>query len=410
MLIVYINVLLWLFSLSFFVIRYQRNAQAFFLNYFFYILFFSLFYISLPICVSLISGTSAVFASEQTISATANIGTYFVFVFLLSYILSVDKSFKLDRITRIRIRWIIFLSKIIVTSIALYVCFILMVHLTDILAIYGRRGQQSTFSFYLETTYKIKPLFIVSILLISHLFLSQQKGNYLLLLLPFIGYDLIFSGRTYLFGILILFFILKVIQGRLFKLIYVFIGIFLIAAISAIRNPGLGDFELVTLILIFYEFINTFSTAHLMYESPLAQDFLYSVNYSFFRILPSPFYSIFFGDYVSYTQITGDANPLGWGLAGSLVAEAISFKNLFITMIFPFFIVIYGVFMNYFFRSKTYSGVILFIISLIFLQQIIRYSFFELASYPFYVLLFFGFHIILIDLYSLKRNEGHRKC
>ena len=407
MLIVYINVFLWLFSLSFFVIRYQRNAQAFFLNYFFYILFFSLFYISLPICVALISGTSAVFASEQTISVTANIGTYFVFVFLLSYIISVDKSFKLERIARIRMRWIIFLSKIIVTSIALYVCFILMIHLTDILAIYGRRGQQANFSYYLETTYKIKSLFMVSILLISHLFLSQKKDNYLLLLLPFIGYDLIFSGRTYLFGILILFFILKVIQRRLFKLTHVVMALLLVASISAFRNSSQGDFELERFILIFYEFIYTFSSAHLMYESPLSQDFLYSVNYGFFRILPSPVYSLFFGDYVSYSQITGDANPLGWGLAGSLVAEAISFKNLFITMIFPFFIVIYGVFMNYLFRSKTYSGVILFIISLIYLQQILRYSFFELASYPFYIVLFFGFHIILIDLYILKRNKEY---
>ena len=253
--LVYFNALLWIVSLSLFSIRYRRSPQAFYLNYFFFILFFSLFYISLPICVALISGTSSVFASEQTIFATATIGSYFVFVFLLSYIISADKAFKLERMTRIRMRWIIFSSKIIVIAISLYVCFILMIHLTDILAIYGRRGQQALFSYYLETTYKIKPLFMVSILLITHLFLSQKKGNYLILLLPFIGYDLVFSGRTYLFAVLVLFFIVRIIQGRSFKLTHLVMALLLVASISAFRNSSQGSFELERLILIFYEFI-----------------------------------------------------------------------------------------------------------------------------------------------------------
>ena len=164
-------------SILLFVIRYRKTPQAFYLNYLFYILFFALFYISLPSIISIVSGHSVVFASYDTINNTAAIGLYFVIFFFIAYFFSTDKSFNLERMARAKSRGIMNSTKIIVILISLYVCIVIIVKLPDILAIIDERGLQSKLSYYLEITYKIKPLFMVNVVLISYLFLNGKKKS-----------------------------------------------------------------------------------------------------------------------------------------------------------------------------------------------------------------------------------------
>ena len=107
---------------------------------------------------------------------------------------------------------------------------------------------------------------------------------------------------------------------------------------------------------------------------------------------------MFFGQYLSYTSISTDANPLGWGLAGSIVAEAISFKDTTVLILYPLIMVVYGYCINVILKTKTMSGYILFIVALMYIQQMFRYSFMEFAFYPFYNVIFVGFWVVVLDL------------
>lgn len=108
--------------------------------------------------------------------------------------------------------------------------------------------------------------------------------------------------------------------------------------------------------------------------------------------------------YVSYNQIVVDNNPLGWGLAGSVVAEALSFRSGLATFAFPFLVSFYAFTVNVFLRSKTYTGFIVFIVAVVYVRDIFRYSFLEIAMYPFYVVFFIGFLIPLLDMFNRTRR------
>lgn len=406
MLIAYLHGIIIVFSIVAFIIRYKKNAQAFYLNYFFYLLFFAIFYISIPSIASALTGFSHVGASLETINSTAIIGFYFVVLFFISYLFSKDNTLSLEKMKNIKSPKILFLLKILVTLIMLYVIMALFLNISAIVDVYENRPAQSSLNHYIESTYKIKPLFIVVIVLMSYLFLRTENKKYFLLLLPFVFYDLMLSGRGYIFSSFIVFFILSTINNHIFKLKYLFFGLVLIASISIFRMSV--EFDWGHIFQIFYEFIFTWSTVHLMYESSQAQDFFYTINYSFFRLFPSAVYDVFFGTYISYTQITGEANPLGWGLAGSMVAEAVSFKNNLVLLLYPIVVVLYGILVNYMLRTKTYSGIIIFILALVYIQQMFRYSFLEFAMYPFYVLIFFGLYIVAVDLLGWRKRQNRK--
>jgi hypothetical protein len=399
--LIFFHFLIIISSVITFLLRLKKNPQSFYLNYLFYLLFLSLFYISLPCIESLFLNYSPVGASKNTIFVTSLIGLYFNFVFFFSYLFSKDKlvnlhSFKLKKIKNIN-----GIVKIISFLIFCFVIFLIFTKYQMIINVWGFRGRQAVLSNFLETQFKIKPLFNLQVLLVSFLLLQEKKLKYIYVFLPFLVYDLMLSGRMYLLAILVLIFIYSVLINKVIKKKYLFGSVLMMGLIGIFRH---GDFSILRLFLLFKEMTYTWSSSHLMYESVLSQDFFTSLNYSLFRVFPSSVYDYFFGEYVSYTKITGDSNPLGWGLAGSIVAEAISFKNTLVLLIYPFIIVFYGNIMNIFLRLNYLSGIIIFIIAVLYIQPMLRFSFFEFALYPFYMILFFGFFIVICDLERMKFN------
>ena len=185
------------------------------------------------------------------------------------------------------------------------------------------------------------------------------------------------------------------------------IGLLFLALSSLLfRVQGLNLFSLSTILQIIGEFNYTWQNTHLIYESSESHDFFESLKYGFFRIFPSPVYTLLFGKYTSFAYISGSSNPLGWGLAGSIVAEAMAFKNIFATIFFLFIVATYGVLINFLFRTYYFSGFAIFIIAVLYVQQVLRYSFFELALYPFYVLIFLGFVFLVLDIFN---SNNYRK-
>lgn len=331
------------------------------------------------------------------------IGLYFMIIFLSAYILLPNKICIKEYNIRVSpsILNIIFMFSIILS---MYVIFVHFYNMAMICNSFGQRALQSTTNIYLENIFKIKPVFIILILNVSFLVLIKKKFYYFILLIPFLLNNILMSAREYIFFIFVSWFILWVFLERKVNIIYVSLCILLVGSLVVFRLPG--EFSLMNLIQIFYEFIFTFSVAHLTYESFNIQDFLYTLNYSMMRIFPSSVYQTIFGEYHSYMSWASESNPLGWGLAGNIIAEAISFKQEFLIVIYPFIIVLYGKLINFLIRTQTLSGKIIFLLALIFLQSMFRGSFLDIAFYPFYVFIFFGLWIFAIDVvYFQKRRK-----
>lgn len=384
-------------SVTLMIKRYISNPKQIYTNYLFYMLFFGLFYISFPSMLSLIIQFSVVGASLDTIVNTATIGLYFMLVFFVGYWVSGNINVCIPHnflISQKKIRVVPFLLAVIIFN---YVFYVIIINLNYISNIYGNRLAQSVFNEYLENAFKIKPIYNLQIMIVTYLYLTRPKNIYILLLLPYFLLDLFLSGRGYLFTILVLYFFLNVLKGKILKIRYIVLIVCAVASISIFR-ASLSEFKLSSIASIYGEFIYTWSTTHLIYESSINFDFLYALTYSFMRILPSGLYEIVFGKYISYSSIISDVNPLGWGLAGSIVAEAISFKNNLIILIYPITMVLYGILQNLFLKSRTMSGFTLFILSLVYLQEIFRFSFMEFALYPLYNLLFVGSWLVILDL------------
>lgn len=397
------HIVIFFSSILLFSIRFNKNKQGFFLNYFFYLLFFSLFYISLPSIVSLLIEVSVVGADLSTIIDTSYVGLYFVTVFFISYFISTDKKFNLNNKYFNKTKQINFILKVINILILCYFIIIFFMNYQEIISAFGNRPLQSNLSSFIENKFKIKALFIIQLGITIYLFTQYKHYKYIFILSPYVIYDLLLAGRGYIFMIFILFFLFTVMKNKIIKLRYVLIVILLIAGIAVLRTPG--EFQLIHLLQIFYEFIFTWSTTHIIYNTQIEQDFFYTLNYFFFRIFPSIVYDTLFDTYNSYTKIIIENSPLSWGLAGSIVSESLSFKNYGVVFMYPFIMVSYAWIINIIFRTHSSSGVFLLVLTIIYTQSIFRWSFFELALYPVYVLVFFNLWMIGLDLLKRKKNN-----
>lgn len=393
-------------AFALFKVRLKRNRKTFFLNVPLYILFYGLFYISLPSIVSLVTNFSWVGASQDTILATAQIGLYFNVVFLVGYALSQDSISHLCHRPQLPQKQMGFMARIMATIVFAYASGLILVNLHEIISLLGQRSSQSLLNIVLEEKYKMKPLYVFQIILATYLFLNTKSIKNIIYLLPFVLLSGLLSNREYILGAAVVLLVMNLFKGNIIKIWYLIISGLLIASISAVRSLGNG-FNFDHLLSIFGEFEFTWCTTHLMYESGVSQEILPAFVYSIMRLLPSGLYNFVFGQYNSYTAITSELNPLGWGLAGSIVAEAIAFKSLFMTAVYPVLMVVYGYVINSLLRTNLLCGYIIFVLVLFYIQQMFRFSFLEFAMYPFYAVFYPGCWIVLIDFLTLiKRNSS----
>ncbi len=383
------------------ITRYRRDKNLLFSNYLFYLFFFGAFYISFPSIVSSYNLESYTTKNEATIIYTASIGLYFMCIFFCFYVAGSRNASINTKINIFRSNKVFhYFALSIAVCISLYIFYVTYLYQEEIINYYGYRDKQSLLNTSFNDFFKFKPLFIISSLLTFYLFLTTRKDTYILLLIPYIFVDIFLSGREYFFLSFLVFFFYRAITQKNIKTRYVVMIVFLIISVATIRV----GFSLGNLDQIAYEFIFTWSTTHIIYETDQAQSFTSAINYSFMRLFPSFFYQTFHGNYISYTSIISNSNTLGWGLAGSIVAEFLSFKNNLILVIAPIAISFYGKIINKIILTKTLSGYSIFLVTLMYTQGFYRYSFLEFAIYPFYILIFNGFWIILIDLYRQRKR------
>lgn len=376
--------------------RLLKDSASFFLNYITYLLSFGILYFSLPSIITLSSIESPVGALPKTINYTAFVGLYFNVVFFIGYLFTNGES---SKVFFHQIKTNKFSNSIVLIAgfaIAIYVLVLILINFPYILSIYGNRRAQADFDQLLMGTYKIYFASSIQVIIIGYLFLVNNNKNYFLLFAPFVLQGVLLSDRDFILkGIILLILYLSLIGFRI-KLKSIFLAIGILISIGVFRTLSYDNSRL--LISLVQEFLLTWSTTHLIVEAPEQSDLVSSLVFSLSKASIPGTYELVFGDYNHYYEIITKYNPLIAGLAGSVIAETLSYKNDIVTFFMPIGIVIYAFVMNKIVRLRYLTAKLFFVLGVLFIHSIIRFTFLEYVFYPIFIMLFFGFWIIYIDV------------
>jgi len=399
-----------LISLSLLIYLYIKDFKYITMNYLAYFLIFSIFYISLPSIITVYTNFSIVDASSEIIRKSALYGFYFNLIIFCGFIFSLKINYKnslwtyLDTIPHIRIKSIKVIFIVFLIIINLYISFIIIIHYNDFIQAYGDRRAQADLLQILINNYKINFLFFIIIIIISSLFFIKRSYLYFIYLLQFLFLDFILSDRDYILFIFILFVLLQSYNNKNIKIKYLFSLLFLFIFIGVYRGVSIDNIKIEKFFDFINEFLYTWANVHLTLTSTQEQDISNSMLYALFKIGLPHSYELLFGKYHHYVEIPAALNPFKTaGLAGSILAEVVSFKNKFMLFFEPLLIVMYGLFFNLLNQTKFITGKVLFILSIIYMFPIIRMGFFENALYIFYLVIFYNGLTVYIDLQLYKK-------
>ncbi|CAH6803386.1 membrane hypothetical protein [Vibrio chagasii] len=393
-----IAVISMLFLLLFFNIAYSlrclfKNNSDSFLNIYFFLNVLTAFYVMIPSISSLILTRSLTGVSVDIVYNSAFYAIYFnailvLFTLLWSSFVNTSYLPKLKVINNGKIKLAFNSICLIVAS---YAIFVLVLNVYDVISIFGDRAKQSALNEFFQLKYKINLALYVTIIFSSCLSLCFNNRRYLFYLTPYVLFDVLLMGKLYLYMVLVSFCIISAILDRKINLKLIS-GIVIILLASVVFRTVLrsGEFQYVYLLQVLSEFTNTWEVTYLVQVASDAQDFTETLIYSLFRILPSPYYYVFFGEYHSYTQISSSVNSLDYGLAGNIIAEAFAFKDNLVLAIYPFLFFFFFSLVGFLNKSKSILFRIIYILYAIYLLPIYRFGFFEFALYPIYLFLFLG--------------------
>lgn len=384
-----ILIVLFILSFYFLIRRYKRYGDILFADYNVYTVLFSALYVLLPNIWYIFSRVSLFTDNENLIEQVAYYGIYFHVCLLLGMRFSpiVKDTINLSGCNKQVPVWNYF----VLILILIYVLCIYSFYTPKIVEFNGDRKVLSAINTELIQVYKMAFVFF-TLIFYSIFFSTTSKFRlkWIVLLLPFVLFDIASSGRYYIVMSLITYLVLRVrLSLKLdFKKI-----LLLFLVLLFYRSLATEKFYWES---VFGEFLFTMGNAHMVLEYDISSLNDYEAIFALFgRLLPLNLYSYFLdGWYESYLVQTSELNPLYAGLGGSVIAEALSLgKGAWI--IYPWVIVMY----SYIYRRLAWSDerlkLCFQIFSIICLWQIFRFSLIENLLYPFSLIILFGWPRIL---------------
>ena len=382
--------------------RFQVRNSALFLNYSTYLIVFGIFYISLPSIITTVTGVSLVGSSKNTIEYAAIVGLYFNCIFFLFFYFSTKKPSHIFEIQPGIAPTYKLFAIAASAFIGLYVLFFLLKDAPQLMDIYNNRRLQANYDNLLIQTFKVYFFSKIQIICISFLILTTKNMKYLGFFAPFLVLDIVLSGRDLIFSFMVLAIVLSGLLQRNINIAYLLGVTIVLLLMGVLRSNNVLEWSDAEMAV--GEFMYTWTTTHLIIESDAVNDWQSMFVFSSFKIFPGGTYEALFGPYKHYHHVIVDGNPFLWGLAGSVVSEALSFKSYLAIMVVPLIMVAYGCLINSLLRINLVFTKILFLLSILYIHPIVRFTFFEHILYPFYLVLFFGFWIIFYDLRRLYRQ------
>ena len=387
---------------------YSVNFQKVVINPFSYLLFFGVFYLSIPSIVFLYSHTSPLIGAinEDNLNYISSVSLYTIIVFLLGFIISFKLSFKVKEINLnigTGLKYAVLMAMIAIVA---YVIMILIFNYDTLIEIYGNRRLQADFNTILISKYKVYFLFNILCIFILFLYFATKKYTYLIFLVPYFLIDVILSSRYLILNIIIFSLIIgayhnkKILNVKKILLIFLILVGFGLMRSTSINNINLEDSLL--------EFLFTYSSSFLLIESSYQSNIIDTLAHAISKLfLFNPYELLTNNTYVSYKETMSELNPIkdNSGLGGALITEIISFKDLMIIGLIPICISLYAFLISYFLRSNILWLRIYGVLFILFIFNFFRGSMFEHLFYPFYLMVYFGFWVFMIDAINNKMRR-----
>lgn len=325
-----------------------RKAGAFVLyNPFFYLVVFSYFYLLVPSILSAESPISDFLGLDrESFDRVSLFSAWFVVVFLGAYSISNDYVVELRNdflVPKLTIRLASFVL-LFTVSISIYV---LVLHGPSLYGLSSSRFD--SYEYYrinILVPYAFQLVFQMTAVCASLLALHNRNLRFFMLLTPFLILDFLQGGRAVTFMTSVSFCLVAVLihpngGKKILGFVSSFIFVLFLSAFFRRALPGSGvDIE-AQLIEMFGEFYFTRLTAQYVYVYSLsAGDFLDFIVLVMSKLIPQFLVNAIsdIGSIIRYDVELNETVDVGFGLAGSVLAEAFYYGGEWFAWVSPFFI------------------------------------------------------------------------
>lgn len=353
-------------------------------NFTLYPLIFSYFYLLVPSLITTATTVGEALSLSYTSSGVIDLlGFWSVSVFWLSYILSDDPSIRFNE--RLRLAPITVTAARVVQSLTFVVMlFVLAKHGPSLYALAGERaGSYNYYAQEIIDVYKLPVLFAFTIISCSLLYLRYRNLRQLAPIFTFIALDALHGGRGYTFAALIVlcanYLALNMNQFKRVASFMIVIGAVVFAS-AFVRRYIAADDTGDPLVVFFGEFLFTRMTAQFAYDYAISQgDLITYFLVSLSKLLPQFMVAPLFTEteLIPYHVVLNRNTGIDFGLAGSLMSEALYYGGMEFAIISP--AIISGIFLllN---RSRVVRGIPGYLFFLVLSSSM--YLFFRTGFYP----------------------------
>lgn len=295
-------------------------------------------------------------------------------------------------------------TSLIVLSVAAsaYAAVVLAANLPNIISTSGDRSLASALKTSLNEQYKLMLTMNIGSASIIALSLLNKKFKYVILLAPYLAFDILFMARDYLFIAMVVVFVIRIFNGGEIKLrygVYIFLILYAVEFFRASWNrESLMAEGISALIQLPGELTGTTMATFVVADSKEKTELLsYLVHNILFFWLPGSLRPDIFTDLISVRDILSKYSPFAWGLGGSLLSEAAILPS-FMGWIYPIIFIVYSLLYGYIIsKVNRRSGAIVLFFCISNVLAIQRGGILYASLIPLYYFIYFQIAFILLN-------------
>ncbi|MGV1045285.1 hypothetical protein [Limnohabitans sp.] len=283
-----------------------------------------------------------------------------------------------------------------------YAAVVLTANLPNIISTIGDRSLASALKTSLNEQYKLMLTMNIGCASIIALSLLNKKFKYVILLAPYLAFDILFLARDYLFIAMVVIFVIRIFNGGEIKMkhgVYIFLILYAVEFFRASWNrESLMAEGISALIQMPGELIGTTMATFVVADSMEKTELLsYLAHNILFFWLPGSLRPEIFTDLLSVRDVLSEHSPFTWGLGGSLLSEVAILPN-FMMWIYPTIFIVYSLLYGYIIsKVNRYNGAIVLFFCITNVLAIQRGGILYASLIPLYYFIYFQIAFILLN-------------
>ncbi|MES9902113.1 MAG: hypothetical protein ABW168_05450 [Sedimenticola sp.] len=384
-----LNIALILFVIAY---RYKVEKDRVFFDACTYYIILTVLYVLIPAYIYIDTGKTLVGSSYSTIQLYANYSLYYSSVLTIYYIFNgIISALKKSHSSNQSDSNILVSHGVIICIYLLLIIYVIAVYSTQlpsISSLWSDRAMASLITNDINKYYKTQFIFVVIVSLVIYLVKRYSEYRFILLLMPFVVIDLITTSRGFLFQTLFIYILTLLITNKKVPAFKVLLLSICIAFFAVIRVIWYRDFQIDEFFIIPRELLNTAEATFLVIESSSSINAFHTILFAIGKVFSPQLVNLLAGKVPHVGSILASDSPLHFGLGGSLLSEAFSFKSTLMLIIYPIITAIYLTIINYFVRRFGFFGLIIFAFYLLSIKTIFRTGLIFTSMEPFYYFIY----------------------